>query len=825
MTKLNIFLERKLMKLKQLLTIFICLLLIVGCKPTGGDDEETVTTDTTPAPAPASPGYTLSGTSFNIAENGGTATYTVKLNTQPTATVTVNISSADTGEITVSPSSLSFSTSNYATAQTVTMTGVNDNISDGNQSVAITNSVSTSDSNYSALDNQTVTAVNVDDDIVAVTYSNLATTMREITDGTTVDTDNFTVVLGAQPSADVTINFVSSDTTEATVSPDNITFSSGNYTVAQTVTVSAVHDDVDDGDIAGVTVTGSISTADSGYAALDNKTYTFTVQDVDTRGINILVAGASNLYETLPSGTTAKYWRFNLSTKPSDNVTIEMMISKPNQVTTSPASITFTPDNYTQHQYLYLNATQDNISEGNHYISVRSKSTSNDSLYHNSYTGSYDYLIVDNGTGRQPKNWIAAGNYHGLAVDRVYEYNSSPRKLYAWGDDTCGNSTGLTAESYGQCDYDNDNLSNVSDYGSGQLLPRTAMNSYVIDNSSVGDNSTNTPIFTGLEDIYKVVSTNNNSCVLYDNRTAVQCWGRYRSKNHPHGNSNNWTRQNSFTANDIDVGYEHAGMILDNGSVVMWGYDRNGALGNGARDQYGHDGSVILSNVKDLAFGTNHSCFLFDNGTVSCTGKDERDQIGISTDTSNGCGSDPCVLSPTPIEGGFNTFTQIDAGDRHTVGLLDNGSLVCWGINDSGECGTGSTSTQVNPPAISTTAPSDIDRVFVNGGKTCVITNKYKDLWCTGSYYLGDGSSSNSSTFVKVDMPSSHNTASNGDRIVDVAMTSGGVCVYTEALANAFNGLAYIYDDVFCTGAYEPSVGAGTQTMPVRTPVQLGSPF
>ena len=95
-------------------------------------------------------------------------------------------------------------------------------ISDGNQSVAITNSISTSDSNYAALDNQTVTAVNVDDDIVAITYSkdprvNLKRSIAKFS-----SFDNFTVVLGAQPTADVTVNFVSSDTTEATVSPSSV---------------------------------------------------------------------------------------------------------------------------------------------------------------------------------------------------------------------------------------------------------------------------------------------------------------------------------------------------------------------------------------------------------------------------------------------------------------------------------------------------------------------------------------------------------------------------------------------------------------------------
>ena len=176
----------------------------------------------------------------------------------------------------------------------------------------------------------------------------------------------------------------------------------------------------------------------------------------------------------------------------------------------------------------------------------------------------------------------------------------------------------MTAETYGFCDYDQDNLSKVSDYGSGQLIPRTAENSYVIDNSSVGDNSSNVPILNGLTNIGKISSTTSHSCVLFDNRTAVQCFGRYRMSNHPHGNSNNWTRQNSFTARDIDTAYESVGMLLDNGSVVNWGYGRTGIMGDGSFN-YGNNGVVILSNVKDLAYGTHHACYLFDNGTVSCT--------------------------------------------------------------------------------------------------------------------------------------------------------------------------------------------------------------
>ena len=64
-------------------------------------------------------------------EAGGTATFTVVLNTKPSADVTIALSSSNTAEGTVSPVSLIFTTLNWDTAQTVTVTGVNDQAVDG----------------------------------------------------------------------------------------------------------------------------------------------------------------------------------------------------------------------------------------------------------------------------------------------------------------------------------------------------------------------------------------------------------------------------------------------------------------------------------------------------------------------------------------------------------------------------------------------------------------------------------------------------------------------------------------------------------------------
>ena len=94
--------------------------------------------------------------------------------------------------------------------------------------------------------------------------------------------------------------------------------------------------------------------------------------------------------------------KIRLATKPTDNVTVELQANEPNQFTL-PSPITFTPSNYNTLQTLTPIATNDNVIEGTHYVSLRSKSTSNDSKYNGQYTQTPDASITDNGTGKQPK--------------------------------------------------------------------------------------------------------------------------------------------------------------------------------------------------------------------------------------------------------------------------------------------------------------------------------------------------------------------------------------------------------------------------------------
>jgi hypothetical protein len=80
---------------------------------------------------------------------------------------------------------------------------------------------------------------------------------------------SFTVVLDSHPTANVTIGLSSDDTTEGTVSPAALTFTSANWDVPQTVTVNGVDDMVDDGDVSYHIVTSSATSADADYSRID----------------------------------------------------------------------------------------------------------------------------------------------------------------------------------------------------------------------------------------------------------------------------------------------------------------------------------------------------------------------------------------------------------------------------------------------------------------------------------------------------------------------------------------------------------------------------
>jgi V8-like Glu-specific endopeptidase len=210
---------------------------------------------------------------IQIVEAGQTDTYKVKLSQKPTASVTVTIS-PDSQE-TTSPTSLTFTTSNWNTLQTVTVTAVDDALLEGLHTGTITHTTASADGFFNLGDSWTITASIVDNDSpgVLLTPSGGSTVVKE--GGAT---DSYTVVLIMAPTDDVTITATAG--ADSTVSPASRVFTSANWNIPQTFSVRAINDLLINGTRTN-TITHSASSADAGYNGLTIGTITVTVKDND----------------------------------------------------------------------------------------------------------------------------------------------------------------------------------------------------------------------------------------------------------------------------------------------------------------------------------------------------------------------------------------------------------------------------------------------------------------------------------------------------------------------------------------------------------------
>ena len=123
------------------------------------------------------PGFTVSALAGSgTTEAGGTDTFTVVLDAEPSSDVVIDVTSDDTGEVTISNATLTFTSSNWDTAQTVTVTGVDDNIVDATQTATITLAIdaASTDDNFDAVADQTVSVDNTNDDKATITVADVS---------------------------------------------------------------------------------------------------------------------------------------------------------------------------------------------------------------------------------------------------------------------------------------------------------------------------------------------------------------------------------------------------------------------------------------------------------------------------------------------------------------------------------------------------------------------------------------------------------------------------------------------------------------------------
>ena len=309
-------------------------------------------------------GITVNPTSgLTTTEAGGTATFTVVLNTQPTADVTIGLSSSDTSEGTVSPASVTFTAANWSTSQAVTVRGQNDDVYDGNVGYTIVLAAAVSaDSNYLGLDPADVSVRNTDNDAAGITVSPSGGLKTTEAGGAAT----FTIYLGSQPTAEVTIGLASSDLSEGTVSPAAVTFTAANWSLPQTVTITGVDDDLDDGNVPYTIFTAAAVSADNVYNGLNAADASVTNTDNDTAGI--IVSPTNGLTATEAGGTAT--FTIVLKTQPTADVTIGLSSDDLTEGTISLAGVTFTPTNWKTAQTVTVTGVDDAVDDGDVAFSI-----------------------------------------------------------------------------------------------------------------------------------------------------------------------------------------------------------------------------------------------------------------------------------------------------------------------------------------------------------------------------------------------------------------------------------------------------------------------
>ena len=284
----------------------------------------------------------------------------------------------------------------------------------------------------------------------------------------------------------------------------------------------------------------------------------------------------------------------------------------------------------------------------------------------------------------------------------------------------------------------------------------------------------------------------------------MKCWGSNLL-----GSLGDGTTNDSLTpvtvvginnAESITVGVQYACARLSTGTIRCWGYNSTGQLGDGTITNsptpvqvlgitgatavragpnhacaqvasitkcWGHTeslgslgfnlvpGTTNVSTAVDVALfapppassvsaavGVLSTCLLTSVGTVYCYGDNSAGQLGDGSRTSRNLPLDPIS--------GINTVTLIAAGEREACAILADKTILCWGNNDDGQIGDGSTIDRLSPVQVAGIA--NATSVTVGTFHACALLTD-GTVRCSGKNdkgQLGDGTTTSSAVPVTV---------------------------------------------------------------------------
>jgi alpha-tubulin suppressor-like RCC1 family protein len=275
-----------------------------------------------------------------------------------------------------------------------------------------------------------------------------------------------------------------------------------------------------------------------------------------------------------------------------------------------------------------------------------------------------------------------------------------------------------------------------------------------------------------------------HTCALRDTGSVV-CWGN--NSDGQLGDGTTTLRRTPTVIGSFSgvihlaAGQRYTCALRNDSTVACWGDNYTGQLGDGTTTDRLRPASVPdITDAIAIAAGGAHACALRSGGTVMCWGDNVYGQLGDGTNTDR--------LTPVAVAS-ITDAIAITAGYYHTCALRSGGTIACWGDNSSGRLGDGTTTARNTPVAVASI--SDAVEVAASHASFTCARRSGGTVSCWGSNlfgYLGDGTTTSRS------IP----TAVSGiTDAIDLSVGGSGGCVRRSAGALAcwgYNGQGQVGD-------------------------------
>ena len=447
-------------------------------------------------------GNAVTPTTMTLREPGTNGSFTVTLTSQPEMPVTVALSSSDTSECSVQ-ANVVLNAQNWRNGVAVPITVADDDVVDGDQSCIVQTTVTSGDTHYDNMSMDNITATVQSEDVAGVVLEPSNPIVSEPNTTTLIK-----VALTSEPVAPVQIALTSTLLTECDMVTDSVTLTPANWRDGLLVSVTAVDEDVDDGDQS-CTIQTIASSSDPIYDNFVVIDPPVTVVDNDVSGVAVT---PKNLTVTEPS--SSNQFSLTLTSKPSHPVTINLSSSDTGECRVATRSVTLDSTNWNVSVIVPMTASDDDIDDGDQPCAIRTSVTSTDPKYNGVAADDVAVTVQDDSdtAGMVVSSTALTVSEPSGAVEYLFSLTSEPVSRVT---------VNLTTSDATECRVPASISLTSSNWRTGQLIKVTAADDFIIDETQScvihATGSSNDSKYAGMQatDVTATVLDNDIAGVIF----------------------------------------------------------------------------------------------------------------------------------------------------------------------------------------------------------------------------------------------------------------------------------------------------------------------